>query len=167
MRSDRLAVAVLLGSALLIPSCGTTTTTVNRESGARPRIEQRAFSKSMAEAYDDVSFHACKGKRTVVETKALDKDDADFINSYVLSRALAAGCTSADSDNDAQIKLLNVVEVSGTDEIGRRKGKGLVVGQFMGTLSIVDQATGKVLHHYQFGGGAQSKRNKKATTRSM
>ncbi len=167
MRAHRGVLVALLASSLVIPSCSTTTTTVSRETGARPRIEQRALSRAMEDAYEDVHFKICKGKKTFVETKALSQADVEFINAYVQGRALAAGCVPTETSDGAELKLMNSVQVSGTDEVDRRVGRDLVVAQFSGALTVVDLSNGTIVKVFKFDAASKSKRNKKATTRSM
>lgn len=155
---------VAFGLVLGLGGCAHNPTSVNREAGARPRVEQLALSTAMDDAYGKVDFAFVSGKKVFVETKALAKTDVDFITSYVQKKVLAAGGTPSLDEKDAQLKLTSTMEVSGTDEV-QKVGKDVVVGQFKGTLAVVDTANGLITNIYDLNSVAQTKRNRKGTTK--
>ena len=61
-------------------------------------------------------------------------------------------------EKNAQIKLFNVVRVSGTDEIIRKVLPDKVRGEFRGSLSIIDLALPKTLRTYELSAEADENR---------
>jgi hypothetical protein len=61
-------------------------------------------------------------------------------------------------EKNAQIKLFNVVRVSGTDEIIRKILPDKVRGEFRGSLSIIDLALPKTLRTYELSAEADENR---------
>lgn len=157
-------VTIGVGFVLGFCACSHNPTAVSRELGARPRVEQLALSTAMDDAYGTVDFGFVSGKKVFVETKALAKTDVDYITSYVQKKVLAAGGMPVLAEQDAQLRLTSTMEVSGTDEI-QKVGKDVVVGQFKGTLSVVDATTGQITKIHDLNSVAQTKRNRKGSTK--
>lgn len=161
--------ALLAALALTLTGLGCTkaSTTIGREASARPRIEQVALSSAMEAAYAKVNFGFCQGKRCFIETKALSKSDVDFITSYVTKKVLAAGGTPLLQEPGADLRLTSTLDVSGTDEVKRTLVKDVVIGQFKGTLTVVDLKAGTVQKVIDLNAVSQSKRNKTADTKIL
>ena len=121
----------------------------------------------MEEAYNKADFGFCKGKKCFVETKALSKSDIDFITSYVTKKVLSAGGVPVIQESAAELKLTSTLDVSGTDEVKRSWGKDVVIGQFKGTLAVIDISKGTVQQVIDLNGTAQSKRNRDADTKIL
>jgi spore cortex formation protein SpoVR/YcgB (stage V sporulation) len=157
------------GAALLMAvlACTRASTSIGREASARPRIEQVALSSAMEAAYNKVDFGFCKNQKCFVETKALSKTDIDFITSYVTKKVLAAGGIPVIQESAAELKLTSTLDVSGTDEVKRTMVKDVVIGQFKGTLAVIDMAKGTVNQVLDLNATSQSKRNKNADTRIL
>ena len=158
-----LAVASVLGDL----ACSKNPTAVSRELAARPRVEQLALSTAMEDAYGDVDFGFVKDKSVYVETKALAKTDVVFITSFVQKQVMAAGGIPALNEEDAELKLTSTVEVSGTDEVKRALGKDVVMGQFKGSLAVIDLTSGTIVKMFDLDALAQTTRSRKAKTKSV
>jgi hypothetical protein len=145
-------VYVLTLFVVFFTSCSTTKTefrSASREETARPRIEQRALSTAMDAAFSKVDFTLIRGKSVFVETQALSKIDVGFITAYVNNKIVESGGLPVNKEENADIKILNIVKVSGTDEIERWWIiPDKVTGQFRSTFSYVDVKTQKVLRVY-------------------
>ena len=159
-----LVALLLIGGGL---GCTKASTSIGREASARPRIEQVALSSAMEAAYNKVNFGFCRDKKCFVETKALSKSDIDFITSYVTKKVLAGGGIPVLQENDAELKLTSTLDVSGTDEVKRTLVKDVVIGQFKGTLAVIDIAKGTVKQVIDLNATSQSKRNKSADTKIL
>lgn len=144
--------------------CNRANTAIGREASARPRIEQVALSSAMEAAYNKVNFSFCKDQKCFVETKALSKSDIDFITSYVTKKVLEAGGIPVIQEQNAKLKLTSTLDVSGTDEVRRAVLRDLIVGQFKGTLAVVDLEKGTIQQVIELNATTQSKRNKGADT---
>jgi len=118
----------------------------------------------MEAAYNKVDFAFCHSKKCFIETKALSKTDIDFITSFVTKKVLTAGGFPVIQESNAELTLTSTLDVSGTDEVKRSFVKDVVIGQFKGTLAIVDRAKGTVLQAFDLKATAQTKRNKTADT---
>ena len=155
------------GAALLLLAaigCTKANTSIGREASARPRIEQIALSSAMEAAYNKVNFAFCRDKKCFVDTKALSKTDIDFITSYVTKKFLSAGGVPVLQESAADLKLTSTLDVSGTDEVKRTLVKDVVIGQFKGTLAVIDVIKGTVKEVIDLNATSQSKRNKTADT---
>jgi spore cortex formation protein SpoVR/YcgB (stage V sporulation) len=164
---QRIPIPVALGVVLLaggMLACTRASTSVGREVSARPRVEQVALSAAMEAAYNKVDFAFCRGRKCFVETKALSKTDIDFITSYVTKKVLTAGGFPVLQEANAEITLTSTLEVSGTDEVKRTMVKDVVIGQFKGTLAIIDRSKGTVVQAFDLKAVSQTKRNKTADT---
>jgi len=159
-----LVTLLLIGGGL---GCTKASTSIGREASARPRIEQVALSSAMEAAYNKVNFGFCRDKKCFVETKALSKSDIDFITSYVTKKVLAGGGIPVLQENAAELKLTSTLDVSGTDEVKRTLVKDVVIGQFKGSLAVIDIAKGTVKQVFDLNATSQSKRNKNADTRIL
>ena len=148
-------------------ACTRASTTIGREASARPRIEQVALSSAMEAAYAKVDFGFCKDRKCFIETKALSKTDVDFITSYVTKKVLAAGGVPTLQEPGSELRLTSTLDVSGTDEVKRTLVKDVVIGQFKGTLTVVDLAKGTVSKVIDLNAVSQSKRNKTADTKIL
>jgi len=151
--------SVLLCSVLVfISACSTTRTQSGREESARPRIEQRAISSAMELAFAKVDFGIIKGKTVFVETQALSKVDIDYITAYTNNIILENGGIPEKLENHADVKALNIVKISGTDEISRRIVSDIVKGEYKSTLTFIDIKNKKVIKSYQLNGDIDEKR---------
>jgi len=159
-----LVALLLIGGGL---GCTKASTSIGREASARPRIEQVALSSAMEAAYNKVNFGFCRDKKCFVETKALSKSDIDFITSYVTKKVLAGGGIPVLNESAAELKLTSTLDVSGTDEVKRTLVKDVVIGQFKGTLAVIDIAKGTVKQVIDLNATSQSKRNKSADTKIL
>lgn len=158
------------GIALMLmagTACTKANTSIGREASARPRIEQVALSSAMEAAYNKMNFAFCRDQKCFVETKVLSKTDIDFITSYTTKKVLAAGGIPVLQENAADLKLTSTLDVSGTDEVKRTLVKDVVVGQFKGTLAVIDLAKGTVKQVIDLNAVSQSKRNKNADTKIL
>jgi len=144
--------------------CTRNPTTVSREVSARPRLEQLALAAAMDDAYNRIDFGFVDGKDVYVETKSLAKTDVDFITAFVQKRVLEGGGSPVLEPDEAELRLTSTMEVSGTDEV-EKIGKDVVMGQFKGTLQVVNLADGAVLKIFELDSLAQTKRNRKGRTR--
>ncbi len=129
--------------------CSKTITQSTREESARPRVEQRALSNAMDIAFSKVDFNIINGKRVFVETQGLSKVDVPYITALLNSKIVQNGGVPVDKEVDADIKALNIVKVSGTDEVKRRIVSDKVTGQFKGTLTFIDVKNRKVIRIYE------------------
>lgn len=141
-----------------IIGCSKTITQSSREESARPRVEQRALSKAMDIAFSKVDFNLANGKRVFVETQGLSKVDVPFITALLNSKIVQSGGVPVDKEHDADIKALNIVKVSGTDEIKRRIISDKVRGQFKGTFTFIDVKNKKVMRIYELDAEADEER---------
>ncbi|MBP7147029.1 MAG: hypothetical protein KBD01_05755 [Acidobacteria bacterium] len=168
MDSWRVAVVVTgIAACGLLAGCTASTTAISRETAARPRVEQKALVSAMEGAYAKVDFSVCRGRKVFVETRALSKTDVEFITSYVQKQALAARCVPVIDEQEADLKMTSMLEVSGTDEVERRMLKDVVVGQFTGTLTVTDLREGAVIKAWDLHAMSQTKRNRRATTSTL
>jgi len=92
------------------------------------------------------------GKKVFVETHSLAKTDKDFITAYVQNKVAENGGIPINEESGCDLKILNMVKVSGTDEITRTILTDQVRGQFEATLSFMDIKNGKVLKVYNVNG---------------
>lgn len=142
----------LLGSLVLVGAffgCSSTVTQTSREQSARPRVEQIALSKAMDEGFSKVDFKFVAGKKVYVETQGLSKVDVPFITSLLNSKIIENGGIPVEKEDSADIKALNIVKVSGTDEIKRSILSDKVRGEFKGTFTFVDIKKQNVLKVYE------------------
>lgn len=147
----------LLISFYLI-ACTTTSTEQKREASARPRVEQRALSNAINIAFKEVDFSVVIGKKVFIDTQALSKLDVGFINGFITGLILQKGGLVVPDEKDADIKMYNVVKVSGTDEIVRKILSDKVRGEYSSTLSIIDLKTSKIIKTYVLSGEADENR---------
>lgn len=147
---------LLLATGLL--GCSKTITQTAREESARPRVEQRALSKAMDIAFSKVDFNLVNGKRVFVETQGLSKVDVPYITALLNSKIVQNSGVPVDKEDAADIKVLNIVKVSGTDEIKRRIVSDKVRGQFKGTFTFIDVKNKKVLRIYELDAEADEER---------
>lgn len=157
MRKMVLLFSLLFLTAAII-GCSKTITQSTREESARPRVEQRALSKAMDIAFSKVDFNLVSGKRVFVETQGLSKVDVLFITALLNSKIVQSGGVPVDKEIDADIKALNIVKVSGTDEIKRRIVSDKVRGQFKGTFTFIDAKNKKVVRIYELDAEADEAR---------
>lgn len=148
MKTAMALLSLLLGANMLL-GCSSTITQAHREESARPRIEQRALSRAMDEAFSKVDFSIVNGKQVYVETQGLSKIDMPFVTSLISSKITENGGLPVDKEGMADIKTLTIVKVSGTDEVKRRILSDKVTGQFKGTFTIVDIKQQKVIKTYK------------------
>jgi hypothetical protein len=134
---------------ILFLGCTTTKTESSREVAARPRVEQRALSNAMELAFKNVDFSMLIGKKVYIETYSLSRIDINFISGFVGGRVIEKGGFVVSDEKNAQIKLFNVVKVSGTDEIIRKILPDKVRGEYRGTLSMIDLTTSKTIKTYE------------------
>jgi hypothetical protein len=156
LRTNRLCVALLL--LLLSTSCATTETPVRREETARPRVEQRALSRAMDEAFSKVDFSLIMGKSTFVETQAISKIDIGFLTAYINNKVIENGGLPISKEEDADIKILNIAKISGTDEIKRKILLDKVRGQYKSTLTFINMKSKKVIKIYELDAEADETR---------
>jgi spore cortex formation protein SpoVR/YcgB (stage V sporulation) len=155
MKNISIIISILIGS--MLSACSTTVTGSSRESSAIARVEQKALSGAVENAFKDVDLILPKyvrDQKVFIETQALSKADIDYINGYLTGRVLMNGGFVVTDKKDADIKLFNIANVSGTDEIKRSILSDQVQGEYKGTLSIIDLKTEKVLHTYELFGVA-------------
>lgn len=167
MGKTKFAFIGLIVAAMVIGFIGCTKnlTPIGREQSARPRVEQIAFSAALESAFKKADLSFCSGKKVFIETKSLSKQDIEYINSYVRKRITALGGYVVLDENDADLKMVNFLEVTGTDEVMRTFGKDLVVAQVRGNFTVTDLKTGVITKIVDLKGTAQTKRNKKAKTK--
>lgn len=150
-----LLIALILAS---LGACTTTNTEQKREESARPRVEQRALSNAIDLAFKEVDFSVVIGKKVFIETQSLSKLDVAFINGYIAGLIIEKGGFVVSDEKNAQIKIYNVVKVSGTDEITRRILSDKVRGEFRSTLSIINLPDNKVIKTYVLSGESDENR---------
>lgn len=129
----------------MLSACSTTETKSNREVSARSRVEQRALSNAIEHAFKDVNLKYVSGKKVFIETQSLSKIDIDFISGFLTEQILKNGGFVVGDQKSANVKIYNIVKVSGTDEIIRKIVSDQVRGEYKGTLSIIDLETTKVI----------------------
>ena len=151
MKKIGLAVSLIAVIVVLV-SCSKNVTQSSREVSARPRVEQRALSGAINKAMETVDFSIVMGKKVFVETQSLAKTDKEFITAYVQNKVAESGGVPVNTDSESELKILNMVKVSGTDEIQRTIFSDQVRGQFEATLSFMDIKNGKVLKIYNING---------------
>ena len=149
---------LLLLMAFFMVACTTTSTEQKREASARPRVEQRALSNAINIAFKEVDFSVVIGKKVYIDTQALSKLDVGFINGFITGLILQKGGFVVADEKDADIKMYNVVKVSGTDEIVRKILSDKVRGEYSSTLSIIDLKTSKIIKTYVLSGEADENR---------
>lgn len=149
-RLGMVALAAVIMAATV--SCSKNVTQSSREVSARPRVEQRALSGAINQAMQPVDFSIVMGKKVFVETHSLAKTDKDFITAYVQNKVAENGGIPLNEESGCDIKILNMVKVSGTDEIVRTILTDQVRGQFEAALSFIDVKNGKVLKVYNVNG---------------
>jgi hypothetical protein len=142
----------------LVSSCATTETPVGREGTARPRVEQRALSRAMDEAFSKVDFSLIMGKSVFVETQALSKIDIGFLNAYINNKVIENGGLPVSKEEDADVKVLNIAKISGTDEIKRRILLDKVRGQYKSTVTFINMKNKKVIKIYELDAEADETR---------
>lgn len=158
---------LVVGATLVgCSGCTSSTTAVSRELAARPRVEQLALATAMDDAYGRVDFGFANGKKVFVETKSLAKTDVEFITAFVQKKVMEGGGTPVPSEAQADLRVTSTLEVSGTDEV-EKMGKDVVMGQFKGTLQVVDLAEGAIVQMHALDSLAQTKRNRKGTTKIL
>jgi hypothetical protein len=143
---------------LFISACSTTRTLPGREESARPRIEQRALSSAMEKAFAEVNFSIIMGKTVFVETQALSKIDVNYITAFINGKIIEHGGIPERKEDSADIKVLNIAKISGTDEISRRIVSDIVRGEYKSTLTFIDIKKKKVLKIYELNGEADETR---------
>jgi phosphoheptose isomerase len=147
---------ILMGA--MLAACSTTETLSNRETSGRSRVDQRALSNAIENAFKNVDLKYVSGKKVFVETQSLSKIDADFLNGFLTGQVLKNGGFVVSDQKSADTKLYNVVKVSGTDEIHRKVLSDQVRGEYKGTLSIIDLATSQVVRTFDVFGEASEDR---------
>lgn len=143
---------------IMIGACSTNRTGMEREESARPRVEQRALSDAIDVAFRNVDLSPVIGKRVYVSTHALSKIDIAFIEGYVGGLIMEKGGVISSDEHSANIKLYNVIKVSGTDDIHRKLLADKVRGEYRSTLSVIDVGTGRILATYELTGVSDEKR---------
>lgn len=126
-----------------------TKTPVEREASARPRIEQKALMAAMEDAFQSVSFAELKGKKVFLFTQSLTQIDKGFIDSFVSERLLFAGAIPVGVEKDADYKVINIVEVSGTDDIKKFIVRNSVKGEYRSTITIIDLKSESVVKRFE------------------
>jgi PBP1b-binding outer membrane lipoprotein LpoB len=144
--------------ALVLSACSTTETMSNREVSARSRVEQRALSNAIENAFKNVDLRYVSGKKVFVETQSLSKIDIEFLSGFLTGQILKNGGFVVADQKSADVKIYNVVKVSGTDEIHRRMLSDQVRGEYKGTLSIIALETSKVVSTFDLFGEATEDR---------
>ena len=144
--------------SIFLVACTTTKTESSREVAARPRVEQRALSTAMELAFKEVDFSMLIGKKVYIDTYSLSRIDTAFISGFIGGKVIERGGFIVNDEKNAQIKLFNVVRVSGTDEIIRKVLPDKVRGEFRGSLSIIDLAIPKTLRTYELSAEADENR---------
>lgn len=140
---------------ITIWGCSTTITRVGGEGGARARIEQRALSAAMEQAFKDVNFKLIANKRVYVETQSLSKGDINFITAYINSLVIENGGIPIASENEADVKILNITKVSGSDEISRKILSDKVTAEYKSTMSFIDMKDKRLIRSYQLSAEAE------------
>lgn len=156
MKNISLAITILVG--LMLSACSTTKTETGREASARSGVEQKALSSAIENAFKDVDLKLVNGKKVFLETKSLSKTDIEFINGFLAGQILQKGGFIVTDEKLADLKVYNIVKVSGTDEISRKILSDQVRGEYKGTLSILDLNLSKVLVTFNlFGESSESR----------
>lgn len=148
--------AVLFSSLLV--ACSSTDTQVGREVTARPRVEQRALSNAIDNAFKEVNFIQLTGKKVFLDTQALSKLDISFINAYLTGLMLEKGALVVADEKLADLKILSIVKISGTDEIRRKILSDQVRGEFKAQMSIIDLKNNSILKIYDLTGVSDESR---------
>lgn len=144
--------------SLVLAACSTTETTSNREVSARSRVEQRALSNAIENAFTNTDLKYVSGRKVFIETQSLSKIDTDFLSGFLTGQILKNGGFVVADQKNADVKIYNVVKVSGTDEIHRKILSDQVRGEYKGTLSIIDLGTSKVVRTFDLFGEATEDR---------
>jgi len=142
----------------LLCGCSTTRTQTGREESARPRIEQRALNAAMEKAFVAVDFSIITDKTVFVETQAQSKIDLDYITAFIYNKIIANGGIPEKKEDSADIKLLNIAKVSGTDEISRRIVSDIVRGEYNSSLTFINIKLKKVIRTYELNAETDEKR---------
>jgi hypothetical protein len=142
----------------ILCACSTTRTQTGREESARPRIEQRALNSAMEKAFAAIDFSIIADKTVFVETQAQSKIDLDYITAFIYNKIIANGGIPEKKEDSADIKLLNIAKVSGTDEISRRIVSDIVRGEYNSSLTFIDIKRKKVIKTYELNAETDEKR---------
>ena len=145
-------------ACLLLVACSHNETTPTREISARPRVEQRALSNAIDDAFKSVDFGLVNGKKVYVEIQALSKLDIEFIKAYINGLIIRNGGIVVKNESSSEIKIHSIVKISGTDEIRRTILRDKVRGEFSCVLSISDLKLNKVLRTYELSGESDETR---------
>lgn len=149
--------SALIVSALLV-GCASTETQVGREVTARPRVEQRALSNAIDNAFKTVNFSPVVGQKVFLDTQALSKLDISFINAYLTGLMLEKGALVVTDEKAATLKILSIVKISGTDEIKRKILSDQVRGEFRAQMSIIDLKNNSIVKTYDLSGVSDESR---------
>lgn len=149
--------SALIASALLA-GCASTETQVGREVTARPRVEQRALSNAIDNAFKTVNFSPVVGQKVFLDTQALSKLDISFINAYLTGLMLEKGALVVTDEKAATLKILSIVKISGTDEIKRKILSDQVRGEFRAQMSIIDLKNNSIVKTYDLSGVSDESR---------
>lgn len=141
-----------------ISACSTTRTQSERQVSSRPRIEQRALNSAMEKAFAAVDFSIIAGRNVFVETQALSTIDIDYISAFTNNKIIENGGIPERKEDSADIKVLNIAKISGTDEISRRIVSDIVRGEYKSTLTFIDMKQKKVLKIYELNAEADETR---------
>lgn len=90
--------------------------------------------------------------------KKISKIDIGFLNAYINNKVIENGGLSINKEEDADIKILNIDKVSGTDEIKRRILLDKVRGQYKSTLTFINLKNKKVIKIYELDAEAHETR---------
>jgi hypothetical protein len=156
MNKKTLALVLVSSAAML--ACTTTETQSRREESARPRVEQRALSNAIDIAFKQVNLSQVVGQKVFLETQALSKLDVGFINGYLTSVMLEKGALVVADEKMADLKILSIVKISGTDEIKRKILSDKVRGEFRSVMSIIDLKNNTILKTYEVSGESDENR---------
>lgn len=148
----------LMFIGVMLSACSTIETTTSREASARSRVEQRALSNAIENAFKNVDLKYVSGKKVFVETQSLSKIDTEFLNGFLAGQILKNNGIVVTDQKSADTKIYNVVKVNGTDEIHRIIVSNQVRGEYKGTLNIIDTASSKVVRTFDLFGEATEDR---------
>ena len=155
---NKKTLAILLASSFAMLACTTTETQSRREESARPRVEQRALSNAIDMAFKQVNLSQVVGQKVFLETQALSKLDVGFINGFLTSVMLEKGALVVADEKMADLKILSIVKISGTDEIKRKILSDKVRGEFRSVMSIIENKNITINKTYELSGESDENR---------
>ena len=112
----------------------------------------------MEKAFVAVDFSIITDKTVFVETQAQSKIDLDYITAFIYNKIIANGGIPEKKEDSADIKLLNIAKVSGTDEISRRIVSDIVRGEYNSSLTFINIKLKKVIRTYELNAETDEKR---------